>query len=108
MTYPSSSTGGGGEGHMLVTFGNVSQAADDCDGINREIQQELGDLKSYLAPLVSVWTGQASEDYQALQRQWDGCASDLSLVLTDISRALRVAYDNYTQTERANASIWAG
>jgi 6 kDa early secretory antigenic target len=94
-------------GHILVTFGAVQAAAGDTDGIAGQIERELSELKSYLAPLVASWSGQASVDYQALQRRWDSSATDLNLVLRQIANALRTAHGNYQQAERANSSIWA-
>lgn len=96
------------DGSILVTFESVMQASQDCSTINGQLTQELADLKTYLGPLIASWTGRAAEDYQALQRQWDTSADDLSQLLAEISRSLQIAGDNYRQTEQANSSIWAG
>ena len=95
-----------GDGHMLVTFGAVNEAAMDADGVASQIAQQLGDLKAYLAPLVASWSGEASADFQALQAKWDSSATDLNQVLHQMSQALRIAADNYSNTERANKQIW--
>lgn len=95
------------DGHILVTFGAVSEAAGDADAIAGQIEQQLGDLKGYLAPMVASWSGQASSDYQALQAKWDTSAADLNVVLRQIAQALRTAHGNYTQAESKNSSIWA-
>ncbi|MDQ3575145.1 MAG: WXG100 family type VII secretion target [Actinomycetota bacterium] len=95
------------EGHMLVTFGAVENAAADTDTVATHIDRQLGDLKAYLGPLAGSWTGQASGDYQALQARWDNSAADLNQVLRHIAGALRTAHGNYAQAENANATIWA-
>lgn len=95
-------------GHMLVTFGSIEQAAMDTDHIANQIDGQLDDLKSYLAPLVATWAGQASENYQGLQRKWDQSAEALNAILRDISNAMRQANANYSQAEDANASMWGG
>jgi len=94
------------DGHVLVTFESIGQAATDCDTMNSELNQELGDLESRLAPMVETWTGRAAENYKVLQAQWRQAAQDLSDILNQISQSLRVAQQNYTDTEAANASIW--
>jgi early secretory antigenic target protein ESAT-6 len=94
------------DGHLLVTFGAVDNAAADTDTVANQIDQQLDDLKAYLAPLVATWEGQASSEYQALQARWDTSAADLNTVLRDIAGALRTAHANYTSAESANASIW--
>ena len=95
------------EGHMLVTFAAVENAAADTDTVAGHIDQQLDDLKTYLAPLVASWVGEASTDYQALQSRWDSGAADLNHVLREIASILRTAHANYTRAESANASIWA-
>ena len=95
-----------GDGHIQVTFGAVNEAAMDTDGIASQIAQQLADLKTYLAPLVASWSGEASGDFQALQAKWDASANDLNQVLRQISQSLRTAGDNYLNTERANKQIW--
>jgi 6 kDa early secretory antigenic target len=95
------------DGHILVTFGAINEAAMDTDGVASQIAQQLSDLKSYLAPLVATWSGQASTEYQALQSKWDASADDLSQVLRQMAQALRTAGDNYANTERKNSSIWS-
>ena len=97
----------GNDGHVLVTFGAINEAAMDADSIATQIGQQLADLKSYLAPLVATWSGQASSDFQALQAKWDASADDLNQVLRQISQALRVAGEQYQATESANSSIWS-
>jgi early secretory antigenic target protein ESAT-6 len=94
------------DGHILVTFGSVVEAAGDTDSIAGQIEQQLNDLKAYLAPMVASWSGQASTDYQALQAQWNTSAADLNVVLRQIAQALRTAHGNYTQAEQQNSSIW--
>ena len=94
------------DGQILVTFGAVNEAAMDADGVASQIAQQLGDLKSYLAPLVASWSGEASGDFQALQAKWDSSANDLNQVLRQIAQSLRTAGDNYLNTERTNSQLW--
>jgi len=94
-------------GEILVTFGEISNAQSSVATTSRNINQELDDLKSFLAPMVATWTGQAAEDYQVKQQQWDDSAAQLNQVLGQVGVALGTANDNYQQAERANASRWA-
>ena len=94
------------DGHIQVTFSAVNEAAMDADSIASQIAQQLSDLKTYLAPLVASWSGEASSDFQALQAKWDASANDLNQVLRQISQSLRTAGDNYLSTERSNKQIW--
>jgi len=81
------------EAQVVVSAQALNEGASDTDAIAGQIDQQLGDLKGYLAPLVSSWEGEASSDWQALQQ---------------IAGALRTASENYSAGERANASMWQG
>jgi early secretory antigenic target protein ESAT-6 len=94
------------DGHIRVTFESVMAAAGDTDAIAGQIEQQLGELKGYLAPMVASWSGQASSDYQALQARWDSSAVDLNAVLRQIASALRTAHGNYRSAESQNAAMW--
>jgi WXG100 family type VII secretion target len=70
------------------------------------ISGRLDDLRRAVTPLAATWEGQAAQEYQARQRQWDVAAADLARVLVDIGRALGEAEAGYRATENANASLW--
>ena len=91
---------------VKVTFGELSAAQGNISSTVNAVNGQLDDLKSFLAPMVSTWEGAAAETYNALQRQWDTAAADLTRVLADIGRALGDAEDGYRATERANTALW--
>jgi WXG100 family type VII secretion target len=91
---------------MLVTFGALANAEADIRTTAGSMNQQLADLKGYLAPLVATWEGVASSDYQAKQAQWDRAAADLNSALDRIGAAVGQALANYQQTESTNAGMW--
>lgn len=95
-------------GEIKVTFGEIAAAQDSVAGTSRTVQQQLDDLKSFLAPLVASWTGAAAESYAVHQAQWDESAAGLNQVLAQIGVALGVANENYQITENANAARYPG
>jgi WXG100 family type VII secretion target len=94
------------DGRIVVTFAALSAAAADCGTTAGQMNQQLDDLKSYLTPLVSTWSGDAAEHYRALEAQWERSASDLTAVMNQIQKALDAAYQSYTATEAKNAKLW--
>ncbi|MCM3883409.1 WXG100 family type VII secretion target [Frankia sp. R82] len=94
------------DGEILVTFSSLAQAQTDTGSAFTAIQQELTDLRTYLNPLVSSWTGQAATNYQAAQTKWDNAVTDLNQVLGIISQALGTAHSTYRDTETINAGMW--
>ncbi len=91
---------------IKVTFGELSAAQQSVATTSQRISGQLDELKRYLAPLAATWEGQAAQDYQLKQRQWDTAAADLTAVLAQIGVALGSANDNYRLVEQANARRW--
>lgn len=91
---------------IRVSFGELSAAQQSVASTSHRISGQLDELKRYLAPLAATWEGQAAQDYQARQRQWDTAAADLTAVLAQIGVALGSANDNYQLVEQANARRW--
>lgn len=91
---------------IRVTFGELAAAQQNVAGTSGRIGAQLEELKRFLAPMAATWEGQAAQDYQARQRQWDTAAADLTAVLAQIGTALGTANDNYQAVEQANAARW--
>ncbi len=92
---------------IKVEFAALQGASGDIQGTVGNLEQTLSDLKSFLAPMVSEWTGSASEAYQAKQAQWDTAFTDLKQVLGQIGSAVDTAAQNYQSAEHANQNVWA-
>ena len=93
-------------GEIKVTFGALEGARADVASTAARISGRLDDLRRAVGPLAGTWDGQAAQEYQARQRQWDAAAADLTRVLVDVGRALGEAHDGYRAAENANAGLW--
>ncbi|WP_042435818.1 WXG100 family type VII secretion target [Streptacidiphilus anmyonensis] len=93
-------------GHIMVNFGTVSQAASDVRQTASNVQSQLDDLRAGVQRIAASWEGKAQEGYQARQREWDSAAADLHSVLVQIAGALDSAAQNYQATENRNAGLW--
>jgi len=91
---------------VLVTFAALAEAAQTIQSTYNNLNTKLQDLESQLKPVVSTWTGSASENYQVQQQKWNQAQTDLNNVLQAIQKAVESAHDAYNQTESANASSW--
>lgn len=96
-----------GSGSVIVTFATIAEAAQNTQATYQSLEQKLNDLHSYLQPLVSSWTGSASEQYQQKQQQWMQAQTDLGNVLQTIGRVLDETEQAYRQTETSNAQSWS-
>lgn len=91
---------------ILVTFSALETATADIASSAASLNQKLDDLKTYIAPMVATWTGDAATHYQAKQRQWDTAAADLNTVLQAIGRAVDTAKGDFHSGEVHNTSLW--
>ena len=91
---------------VLVTFAALAEAAQTIQSTYNSLNEKLNDLESQLRPMVSTWTGSASENYQVQQQKWNQAQTDMNNVLQAISKAVEAAHDAYTQTESSNAGAW--
>jgi len=91
---------------IKVTFGGLEAAAGSISSNANKVQGSLDDLKQFLQPLVATWTGNASEEYNAHQAQWDAAAADLQQVMAAIGTAVQRAAEDYRSGEQTNAARW--
>lgn len=89
---------------IKVTFAELQATQEKTQSTVTAVNGQLDDLKNYLRPLVSTWTGAAAEAYNAKQQQWDSAATDLNSVLAAIGKALGAANEGYQATESSNAA----
>lgn len=89
-----------------VDFDKLYNAGLGTKGVAGRIQQQLQDLKGYLAPLTNDWTGEAATEYQAKMASWDRAAQDLHRVLENFAQDLLDAHDNYRGGEKHNTGLW--
>jgi 6 kDa early secretory antigenic target len=85
---------------IRVEFGAIGNAQGDVVKAVANIDQQMADLRQFIAPLVASWEGAASTTYQALQKRWDTTAADLNAVLGQIGRMLGTTQMAYTDTEK--------
>ncbi|MFD7653038.1 WXG100 family type VII secretion target [Actinosynnema sp. NPDC059797] len=93
---------------IKVSFGEMSNAGSAIQSQANQVQSELDNLKSRLAPLIAQWDGGASTEYQARQKEWDEAAAGIQQVLASIATAVLQAGEAYQAAEQQNASRWGG
>ena len=94
------------DGMIKYNFGLIEGARADIQTTHNNYTGKLEDLKSYLAPLVASWEGDAATAYQAAQHKWDVAATDLNQVLAAIGTAVGAGNEGMQQAERSAASSW--
>ncbi|QFZ23435.1 WXG100 family type VII secretion target [Saccharothrix syringae] len=93
---------------IKVSFADMASAASDITSQANQVQSELDNLKSRLAPVIAQWDGNASGSYQAAQQAWDEAAAGLQQVMATIGVAVQQAGEAYQAAEQKNTSRWGG
>jgi WXG100 family type VII secretion target len=84
----------------------VDSAAAAITATVSRLQGEVTSLHGQLDALQGVWTGSASIAFQGVVQQWRTTQTSVEQVLGSIDHALRVAGQQYVETELANARLF--
>jgi early secretory antigenic target protein ESAT-6 len=84
----------------------VDAAAGAITATVSRLQSEVSSLHGQLEALQGVWTGGAAVAFQGVVQQWRTTQTSVEQVLASIDRALRVAGQQYVETELANARLF--
>jgi WXG100 family type VII secretion target len=84
----------------------VDSAAAAISATASRLQGEVSALHGQLDALQGVWTGGAAVAFQSVVQQWRTTQTSVEQVLASIDRALRVAGQQYVETELANARLF--
>lgn len=85
----------------------VQSAAAHITGTVSRLQGEVSQLHGQLEALQGAWTGSAAIAFQGVVQQWRTTQAQVEQALASIDRALRVAGQQYLETELANARLFA-
>ncbi len=84
----------------------VDSAAASITATVSRLQGDVTSLHGQLDALQGVWTGAAAIAFQGVVQQWRTTQTSVEQVLASIDRALRVAGQQYVETELANARLF--
>ncbi|HJC29832.1 MAG TPA: WXG100 family type VII secretion target [Candidatus Dietzia intestinipullorum] len=93
-------------GQITYNHGPIEALIGQVSSASNGLSTTLGDLKSYLAPLVAEWEGDAAIAYQAHQADWDSAAAALQQMLTEIARAAGAGNQGMADADRRASQGW--
>jgi early secretory antigenic target protein ESAT-6 len=91
---------------LRVDFAAMQAASADIRTALGVLREQLAQVESDAAPLMSTWEGEARDAYLVRQGRWRRAADDLATILGDIGRALDESTADYAATERRNAGMF--
>lgn len=93
---------------IRVNFVSVAAAADSIERIQRAIDGQLSQLKTYCNNVAAGWVGGSRDAYVGLQADWDESAAELNRNLKDIALGVRTSHSNFSSAESKNTQMWTG
>lgn len=93
-------------GQITYNHGPIEALVGQVGSASTSLRTTLDDLKAYLQPLVSEWTGDAAVAYQAHQSDWDQAAAALQSMLAEISRAAGQGNQGMADADKRAAAGW--
>ncbi len=91
---------------IKVDFAAVTQAATDITTAMNNMDSQLENLKTLLAPMIAEWDGAAREQYYIRQTEWDTAATGIKELLGTYSTKVTQAGERMSTTETTNTNIW--
>ncbi|HEX6870472.1 MAG TPA: WXG100 family type VII secretion target [Micromonosporaceae bacterium] len=98
----------GTDGQLNINFVRLQETSSHIQGTVQALQSQLDQLERDAAPLVANWQGPAQQAYQERQATWRQASAELTSMLQAIKHALDESVADFQQTERRNASLFAG
>ncbi len=95
-----------GEGHLVINFGSLAQAAQDINNAINTMEQQLSQCEQDAQPLISTWEGAAQEAYGVRQAKWRQASNDLTQMLRDIKAAVEDSAANFQGAEDRNRALF--
>jgi 6 kDa early secretory antigenic target len=93
-------------GLLNINFGTLADAQSELAAHYAAAQAHIEELKAKLAGSLEMWSGDAREAYDQVQRDWDAAFAHMAAVLQKAQSHLGNANDMYQATERQNTTIW--
>ncbi|PBC69553.1 WXG100 family type VII secretion target [Streptomyces sp. TLI_235] len=89
-----------------MKFGEVETVVADLRKATNDIRQQLSQLEGNVKQLVAHWSGDAVQNYEIKQKDWNDACARLEAALANSGRTLENVFHNTQSVERSNASMF--
>jgi 6 kDa early secretory antigenic target len=96
------------DGAMKVDYNTIHEAADHCKTAGSEMDNLFQQLVHDLQPLTQNWTGDAQNQWQDRQKEWNQSLDDMKALLARIAIALPEIADGYQTTDKDVMNMFGG
>lgn len=93
-------------GLLNIKFDTLADARSELAAHYAATQATIDELKAKLAGSLQMWSGEARDAYDQVQRDWDAAIAHMAAVLQQAQAHLGNANDIYQTVERQNTTLW--
>jgi WXG100 family type VII secretion target len=72
----------------------------------RGVEDETNDLEKAIENKTQDWTGEAREAYWQKKAEWEAAIRELNSILERMGAGVKDIHENFTSTERSNATMF--
>lgn len=92
--------------NIKVSFGSLEALSADIGVQVAAIEGNIETLRTQIQSVEDAWGGDASQGFNATQKQWEVAANDLRGVLARIKIAVETSTNGYQDAENRNKVRW--
>lgn len=95
-------------GLLNIKYQTLADAQSELAAHYAAAQAEIEELKAKLGNNLELWTGDARQAYDQVQRDWNVAFAHMAEVLQKAHMHLASALETYQAAERQNTTMWTG
>lgn len=88
-------------------FGALDAGAQSLEATRTKLMADIADLEAAVAPMLSIWEGEAREAYYQLQTVWRGVGEDVGVFVNAVKDGVVTANELAQMAETANRNRFA-
>jgi len=93
-------------GLLNIKYEALADAQSELAAHYAATQTTIEELKAKLGGSLEMWSGDARQAYDEVQRDWDAAVAHMAAVLQKAQSHLGAVNELYQDAERVNSAIW--
>ncbi|MGP3972429.1 WXG100 family type VII secretion target [Streptomyces sp. 8N114] len=91
---------------LKVNYSHLDEIAQQINIRKKLVEQQMRDLWAEVKKVDQAWDGEAREMFNAIEKQWQARANDISTQLAAVEKVIRHGSPQYQATDKKAASLF--
>jgi len=91
---------------LKVNYSHLDEIAQQINVRKKLIEQQMEALWAEVKKVDQAWDGEAREMFNAIEKQWEARANDISSQLTAVEKVIRIGSPQYHATDKKAATLF--